>query len=98
MSSEKVRDLEAANVMVSDFFRASKDLEALKDDFKGILNGMKEETKSMKVEGVLNHEPCNDGNCGICGLKKNISTQAYKRGLIGGIKLHTKYPKVQFGV
>ena len=61
------------------------------DDF----NKLAESVKEVTIMEMINHAPHNDSNCGICNMKKSIDGNAYKRGLVSGVKLGKKYPKME---
>ncbi len=60
------------------------------------MNKVLQANTDLTIRNVLDHKECNDNNCGICTMKKGIDGTAYKRGVLGGIKLGQKYPNTVF--
>ena len=61
-------------------------------DFKELAESVKDKT----IMEMIEHVPHNDNsNCGICNMKKSIDGNAYKRGLVSGVKLGRKYPTLK---
>ena len=60
-------------------------------DFDDLLKSVGE----LKIHQMVNHKPCNDDNCAICGMKQSIDSQAFRRGIISGVQLGKKYPNLE---
>lgn len=82
MSEEQMRKI------VQEEFQNNKNTDSEKNQYG-------EKIKNDTIEGILNHkhENCsNSENCGVC--KMNAAN--YRRGVISGIKLQRKYPKMNW--
>ena len=65
---------------------------------KGDLDDLVKVTRDFTIQQVLDHQDCNDNNCGICKMKSNIDGTAYERGIKNGIQLQQKFPNEKFVV
>ena len=49
----------------------------------------------VQIMEMINHKPHDDNSdCGICTMKTNIDAEAFKRGLVSGIRVGRKYPEI----
>ncbi len=66
-----------------------------KEHLDGLLNA----TKDVTIKQVLDHGHCdNPSGCSVCQMKDKIDGTAFKRGVLGGMKIGQKFPKLNFNM
>ena len=96
MSNEEVKqhsttDQEVNEVLDNKIDKKIQDNFISKDEMSELVKTFGEK---VNIAEFISHD-CSNDDCGICKMKNNIDSQAFKRGVKSGYKLHAKYPNLK---